>query len=100
MIEQQLKKTLEAFCQEQGALPGTYNVMAGLDLFGRPYAVLVWSKFDSMEVSQRQVLVWAYVRKHMPVAQSQKISLISTKGAQEWTVEEELAIQKPSLPWS
>ena len=100
-LANRLKSILELFCTSQRATSDDFEVTVGTTPIGRLYAILVWNRFDSMEVTQRQEKVWEFVRSHLPnKADQQNISAVFTHGAAEFAVTEELKAQeREKLPW-
>ena len=89
-LEQHLTDGLTAFCREQKAREQDFAVYVGRNEIGRVYAALTWNKFDAMEITQRQKLVWNFLRNYLSADELDQISLIYTRGAMEVVVEDEL----------
>lgn len=91
-----LEKVLISFCKEN---PSTkqYAVSTGLTQLGRVFGCIVWDGFSDMEVTQRQKIVWDYIRKRIPSPEQRKlITAIYARSPQEAVEAEELRAQEDS----
>ena len=82
-LEDRLKKVLEELCTSHMATPEEYEVIVGLNAIGRPYGIVIWNRFDGMEVTKRQKTIWNFVRAALTKEEAQDISAIYARGMLE-----------------
>jgi hypothetical protein len=100
-LEERLRDVLVRFCEAQRASPGEYDVVVGTNSLGRVFGVVAWNRFDSVEVTERQKMVWDFVRSNMVPEDTRSIAAIYTRGMMEWIAEQEFKSQKTEgLPWA
>ena len=82
-LRERLENTLKDFFAHQNVGSGEYRVFVGFTLLGRVYGIVAWSRFDNMEVTKRQEVVWKHIRQKLEPNEVRKISAIYTKGMVE-----------------
>lgn len=98
LTPEKLKAVLEEFCQQHGG--GNHSIEAGLGRYGGVWAELVWDGFDEQEISGRQVKIWEFLRKRLPISKFTQVCVVYAKGTKEKAVEDALQTCRDSeLPW-
>lgn len=90
-LKMRLKRAMEDFCTGQMPVAGKHKVIVGQTSLGRVYGIVVWSGFDGMTNTQRQDMIWNFLRDKLSDPEDRKnISAIYTRGSGERVAEDEL----------
>jgi hypothetical protein len=100
MTADRLRDVLADFCARSGSAPASYDVQVGRNWRGKLCAIVTWSGFDEMVITQRQNQIWRFLREELSDEERQSVGLVFTKGMREELCAQEAAsLGKQDLPW-